>query len=187
MFTVFTMFICVNWVTCKITYEKNSFTSFSKTNFSFYYIVLYSIISWKTALNFSSYTAWKVSQYGVFSGPYFPAFGLNKERYGVLGHFSRSGRLHFAEWISSFKSSRPEVFLGKGVVKICRKFTGEHPCQSAISIKLLCNIIEIILWHGCSPVNVLHIFRTPFPRNTSGWLLLMDFRNYHTCLIWKVF
>ena len=28
-------------------------------------------------------TALKVSKYGVFSGPYFPAFGLNKERYGV--------------------------------------------------------------------------------------------------------
>ena len=26
--------------------------------------------------------------------------------------------------------------------------------------------------HGCSPVNLLHIFRIPFPRNTSGWLLL---------------
>ena len=24
-------------------------------------------------------TAWKVSKYGVFSGPYFPVFGLNKE------------------------------------------------------------------------------------------------------------
>ena len=27
-------------------------------------------------------TTWKVSKYGVFSGPYFPAFGLNTERYG---------------------------------------------------------------------------------------------------------
>ena len=25
---------------------------------------------------------------------------------------------------------------------------------------------------GCSPVNFMYIFRTPFPRNTSGWLLL---------------
>ena len=24
-----------------------------------------------------------------------------------------------------------EVFLGKGVLKICSKFTGEHPCRSA--------------------------------------------------------
>ena len=38
--------------------------------------------------------------------------------------------------------------------------------------KLQSNFIEIALRHGCSPVNLLHIFRTPFPRNTSGWLLL---------------
>ena len=37
------------------------------------------------------------------------------------------------------RSSHPEVFLGKGVLKICSKYTGEQPCQSAISIKLLCN------------------------------------------------
>ena len=27
---------------------------------------------------------------------------------------------------ASIRSSRPEVFLGKGVLKICSKFTGEH-------------------------------------------------------------
>ena len=34
-----------------------------------------------------------------FSGPYFPAFGRNTERYGVseYGHFSRSGRLLVSE------------------------------------------------------------------------------------------
>ena len=37
------------------------------------------------------------------------------------------------------RSSPSEMFLGKGVLKICRKFTGEHPCRSAISIKLLYN------------------------------------------------
>ena len=31
---------------------------------------------------------------------------------------------------------------------------------------------EIALRHGCSPVNLLHIFRTPFLKNTSGRLLL---------------
>ena len=31
-----------------------------------------------------NFTAWKVSKYRVNSGPYFPAFGLNTERYGVL-------------------------------------------------------------------------------------------------------
>ena len=69
-------------------------------------------------------------------------------------------------------SSHPKVFIGKGVLKICSIFTGEHPCRSVISIKLLCNFIEITLRHGCSPVNLLHIFRTSFLKNTSGWLLL---------------
>ena len=70
------------------------------------------------------------------------------------------------------RSSHPEMFLRKGVLEICSKFTGEHTCQSAISIKLLCNFIEITLWHGCSTVNLLHIFRTSFLKNTSGRLLL---------------
>ena len=40
--------------------------------------------------------------------------------------------------------------------------------------KLLCNFIEIALRHGGSPVNLLHIFRAPFSRNTCGWLLLYN-------------
>ena len=39
--------------------------------------------------------------------------------------------------------------------------------------KLQSNFIEIALRHGCSPVNLLHIFRTPFHENTSAWLLLL--------------
>ena len=71
------------------------------------------------------------------------------------------------------RSSPPEVLLGKGVLKICRKFTGQHPCWSVISIES--NFIEITLWHGCSPVNLLYIFRTLFPKNiTIGPLLLRE-------------
>ena len=54
-----------------------------------------------------------------------------------------------------------EVFLRKGVLKICCKFTGKHPCRSVISIKLLCNFIEITFRHECSSVNWLHILRIP--------------------------
>ena len=72
-----------------------------------------------------------------------------------------------------FRSSHPEMFLGKGVRKISIKFTGEHPCRSVILIKLLCNFIEITIRHGCSPVNLLHIFRTLFLKNTSGRLPLL--------------
>ena len=72
-----------------------------------------------------------------------------------------------------FGSSPPEVFLGKVVLKICSKFTGEQPCRSVNSIKLQNNFIEITLWHGCSPMNLLHIFRTSFYKNTPGGLLLL--------------
>ena len=65
-------------------------------------------------------TAWKVSKYGLFSGPYFIAFGLNTERYGVslriqsecgkirtrknsvFGHFSRSDVSHLNLFSISF-------------------------------------------------------------------------------------
>ena len=43
---------------------------------------------------------------------------------------------HF-EYDTTHRSSHPEVFLRKGVLKTCSKFTGEHPCRSVISIKFL--------------------------------------------------
>ena len=60
------------------------------------------------------------------------------------------------------RSSHPEVFLGKAVLQ-----------SNFIEIALLqSNFIEIALLYGCSPVNLLHIFRTPFPKNTSERVLL---------------
>ena len=56
------------------------------------------------------------------------------------------------KWITG-RSSRPEVFTEKGVLKKCNKFTGEDPCRSMISVKLLCSFIEITLRHECSLVN----------------------------------
>ena len=55
----------------------------------------------------------------------------------------------------------------------------------------MCNatlLKSIVLWHGCSSVNLLHIFRTPFPRNISGWLLLYllqrySFKNDEKCFL----
>ena len=37
---------------------------------------------------------------------------------------------------SRCKSSSLKVLLAEGALKICSKFTGEHPCQSVISVKL---------------------------------------------------
>ena len=39
--------------------------------------------------------------------------------------------------MSKVRSSRPEVFLRKVVLKVCSKFTGKYSCRSVISIKLI--------------------------------------------------
>ena len=79
---------------------------------------------------------------------------------------------YFSKKIWSHRSSHPEMFLRKIVLKLCSKYTGEHPYRSLILIKLQSNFIEIALREGSSPVNLLPIFRTHFPKSISGWLLL---------------
>ena len=100
---------------------------------------------------------------------------LIAEIFGIMSILTHKLEQYY--WV--FRSSHPEVFLREGALKICSKFTGEHPCRSVISIKLQSNFIEITFRHGCSPVNLLHIFRTPLPKNTSGWTLLSLAANAH--------
>ena len=67
-----------------------------------------------------------------------------------------------------FRSSPPDGLLVKDVPKICSKFILLRNCD----FNLQSNFIEITLRHGRSPVNLLHIFKTPLLTNTSSWLLL---------------
>ena len=94
----------------------------------------------------------------------------------VLITFRAKGFSHRLFSVNYFKFLRIQKQRSRGVLrirflKICSKFTGENPCRNAISIKLLGTFIKIALQHGCSPVNLLHIFRTPFFQNTFEWLL----------------
>ena len=62
---------------------------------------------------------------------------------------------------------------------------------SEVLMKLLSNFIEIALRHGCSPVNLLHIFRTPFTKNRFGRLLLnfpngVDTFTKYTLFFYKI-
>ena len=76
------------------------------------------------------------------------------------------------------RSSSHEVFLGKGVLKICSKIIREHLWRTAISKKLQGNFIEITLRHGCSLVSLLRSFWTPFAKNISEWLFLRYFPEF---------
>ena len=77
-----------------------------------------------------------------------------------------------------FRSSLPEVFLEKGVLKVCCKFTGERSCWNEISIKLLCNFIALQLYWNHTSAWVFSCkfaayFQKTFLENTSGGLLLL--------------
>ena len=104
---------------------------------------------------------------------YRDSLSLTEFSYFNLSEFSECFYSLNTWWFFNvIRSNSPEVFLGKGILKICSKCTGERQCRKVISIKLQSNFIEITLQHGCSPVILLHNFRTPFSQNTSGWLLL---------------
>ena len=71
------------------------------------------------------------------------------------------------------RSSPPEVFFKRGL-KICIKFTGKHP--TPIPKYDFNKVAKQLYWNRtaewCSQVNLLHIFKTPFDKNTSGGLPL---------------
>ena len=90
--------------------------------------------------------------------------------------------LFYVHSIVIFRSSHPQVFLEKGALKICSKFTGEQTCPSVISIKFLCKFIAITLRHGRSPVNLQHIFRTPFPKTSQDCCFCVFFFAGRKCI-----
>ena len=72
------------------------------------------------------------------------------------------------------ESSDSEVLFRKGVLKICSKFTGVW-----IALQLY--------WYHTSAwvfsCNLLHIFKTSFPKNISEWLLLYGVTRLITCQV----
>ena len=76
-----------------------------------------------------------------------------------------------------FQKQSSRGVLGKKCSEDMQQIYRRVPMPKCDFSEVACNFIKITLRHGCSPVNLLHIFRTPFPRNTSEWLLM-----YLSCL-----
>ena len=76
-----------------------------------------------------------------------------------------------------FQKQSSRGVLGKRCSEDMQQIYRRVPMPKCNFNEVACNFIKITLRHGCSPVNLLHIFRTPFPRNTSEWLLM-----YLSCL-----
>ena len=79
--------------------------------------------------------------------------------------------LYVANTGPKYWSIPPEVFSGKGVLKICSKLIGEHSCRSVISVKLLWSVIEITLWHKIKKINVQY---WKYPRSITQASLIQN-------------
>ena len=82
------------------------------------------------------------------------------------------GRSKLTETYYKYQKQPPRGVLRKTCSESMQQIYRRTPMLNVTSIRLLCNFIEITLRHGCSPVNLLSIFRTRFTKNTSGLLLL---------------
>ena len=74
------------------------------------------------------------------------------------------------------RSSRPEVFCKKGVLKNFAKFTGKHLCQNLFFNKVAglrpATLLKNRLWHRYFPVNFAKSLRKSFFIEQLWWLLL---------------
>ena len=77
---------------------------------------------------------------------------------------------------SLIRSSRPEVFCKKVVLRNFAKCTGKHLCQSLFLNKVaglrLATLLKKRVWHRCYPVNFMKFLRTTFIIEHLRWLLL---------------
>ena len=75
------------------------------------------------------------------------------------------------------RSSRPEVFCKKGVVRNFTKFTGKHLCQRLFFNKVAdlrpATLLKKSLWYRCFPVNFVKFLTTPFFTEHLRRLLLL--------------
>ena len=94
-------------------------------------------------------------------------------------HISKSKRcfiMKFSYEDEDIRSSRPEVFCKKGILRNFSKFTGKHLCQSLLFNNVAglrpATLFKKRLWHRCFPVNFAKFLRTPFFIEHLWWLLL---------------
>ena len=80
-----------------------------------------------------------------------------------------------------YRSSSPEVFYKKGVLRNFAKLTGKHLCQGLFFNKVAglrpATLLKRRLWHRCFLVNFLKFLRTTFLIEHLWWQLLEIVRD----------
>ena len=87
-------------------------------------------------------------------------------------------QLNFGVFSVCHRSSSPEMFCKKGLLRNLSKFIGKHLCQSLFFNKVAglrpATLLKKILWHWCFPVDFTKFLRTPFYIEHLWSLLLFD-------------
>ena len=90
------------------------------------------------------------------------------------------------------RSSCPEVFCKKGVLRNFVKLTGKHLCQSLFFNKVVAlrpaTLLKKRLWHRHFPTNFAKFLRTPFLQNTPGgcFYRLVNLSILNTSIFFKL-
>ena len=117
-----------------------------------------------------------------------PHASFNKEFIYWCFHFicclrndtwSRRSFINVSEWFNGIlnrciwciRSSRPEAFFKKGLLRSFAKFTGKHLCQSFFLNKIAGlrpeTLLKERLWQRCFPVNFAKICKNAFFHRTT--------------------
>ena len=94
--------------------------------------------------------------------------------------------------LTAFRSSHPEVFGKKGVLRNFTKFTGKHLCQNLFFNKVAglspATLFKKRLWHRCFPVEFCGISKNTFlhrtPLNAASELLPLN-SNISSIINWN--
>ena len=106
------------------------------------------------------------------------SFKLSTQRWSTLINFTLFFSCDLSYWKSNwdFRSSCPEVFCKKGVLKKFSKLTEKHLCQSfyfnKVAVLRPATLLKKRLWHRYFPVNFAKFLRTSIFKEHFWWLLL---------------
>ena len=109
---------------------------------------------------------------------YWLKFYLPQQAQALKQEYINSGKLSMKwENIRTCRSSRPEVFCKKGVLRNLAKFTGKHLCQSLFFKKVagLRSLAQVFSREFCKIPKNTFFYRTP-PMDASAHVSMECFR-----------
>ena len=111
-----------------------------------------------------TYTVWNVFKYGVFSGPYFPAFGLNTVRYFVSLHIqSKCGKVRTRKNSVFVHFSRSDIQVTKMITLSFGKFIHEM-----LQLLVICKVKVSVSSTVSSILSSFSLKRLTYEGLTSG-------------------